>query len=88
MESGGDFGYSLDENDLVYFVSFWPVWYYNFTTGLWDPYGPVGWVYVDWPFLYDFDSSSPWFALPPVDGLWVYHFSTGQWELLPRIIPW
>ena len=29
MESGGDFGYSLEEDDLLYFVSFWPVWYYN-----------------------------------------------------------
>ena len=87
MESGGDFGYSLDEDDLLYFVSFWPVWYYNFTTGLWVEEGPVGWTYVDWPFYYELDTENLMFVLPPEIGLLVYHFSTGQLEVLPRIIP-
>jgi len=88
MDESSDFGYSLDENDLVYFVSFWAVWYYNFTTGLWSGEGPADWIYVDWPFFYVLDTDTMMFVLPPEDGLWVYHFSNGQWEALPRIIPW
>jgi len=87
MEGGTDFGYSLDEGDLVYFVSIWPVWYYNFTTGLWGEEGPVGLVYANWPFIYESVPGNLWFALPPESGLWVYHFSNGQWVILPRIIP-
>ena len=87
MESGGDFGYSLDENDLVYFLSFEPVWYYNITAGEWNTEGPVGWTYVNWPYLYESDTSTIMFALPPESGLWVYYFRTGQWQVLPRIIP-
>jgi hypothetical protein len=87
MDGSSDFGYSYDEGDLVYFVSFWPVWYYNFTTGLWGEERPVGSVYVNWPILYESDSSSSIFALPPENGFWVYHFSTNQWTMLPRIIP-
>jgi len=87
MESGGDFGYSLNENDLLYFLSFGPVSNYNFTTGLWSEEGPAGWIYVNWPFLYEFAADNLWFALPPESGLWVYYFRSGQWEVLPRIIP-
>ncbi len=87
MESGSDFGYSLEESNFVYFLSFGPVWYYNSTTGLWDLEGPAGLVYVGWPFMYEIATGSLWFVLPPVSGLWVYHFSTGEWGLLPRIIP-
>ena len=87
MVSGSDFGYSLEEGNFVYFLSLGPVWYYNFTTGLWDSEGPAGLVYVDWPFMYEIATGSLWFVLPPVSGLWVYHFSTSQWEFLPRIIP-
>jgi len=81
-----DIGYSLEEDDLLYFYSSEPVWNYNFTTGLWGE-GPKGWLYVDWPFYYALDTGDLWFAWPPVDGLWVYHFSTGQWFVLPQIIP-
>ena len=86
MDGSSDFGYSLDELNLVYFFAPWPVWYYNSTTGLWDTDGPVGWIYVDWPFLYDYTDTLG-FALPPVEGAWVYHYSTHHWEFLPRIIP-
>ena len=82
-----DFGYSLDEDSLLYFYSFVPVWNYNLTTGEWNTEGAKGLIYVDWPFIYEFDTGTLWFALPPESGLWVYHFSTGQWEVLPRIIP-
>ena len=87
MVSGTDFGYSLEEGNFVYFLSSGPVWYYNFTTGLWDSEGPADLVYVDWPFMYEIATGSFWFVLPPVSGLWVYHFSTGQWGFLPQIIP-
>jgi hypothetical protein len=82
-----DFGYSVNDADLVYFYSSTPVIYLNFTTGLWSEEGPVGWIYVDWPFYYELDPGTLWFALPPESGIGVYHFSTGQWEVLPRIIP-
>jgi len=82
-----DIGYSLDEGDLLYFYSSVPVLNYNFTTGQWDTVGPKGLVYANWPFIYELDPGHLWFALPPESGLWVYHFSTGQWEVLPRIIP-
>ena len=82
MESGSDFGYSLDEDDLLYFYSFAPVLYYNIITGGWSIEEPMGWIYVDWPFIYEFDTDTLMFALPPESGLWVYHFSTGQWEVL------
>ncbi len=88
MDGSSDFWYSANENDLLYLLSFGPVWYYNIPTGPWGEAGPVGWVYVNWPFLYELDTSSFWFALPPEIGLWVYHFSTGEWTVLPRIIPW
>ncbi|MHC4535066.1 MAG: glycoside hydrolase family protein [Planctomycetota bacterium] len=82
-----DIGYSLEEGDLLYFYSSEPVLNYNITTGEWDTVGPNGWVYANWPFIYELDSGHFWFALPPVSGLWVYHFSTGQWTVSPRIIP-
>ena len=82
-----DFGYSLDEDDLVYFYSSEPVLTYNMATGL-RVEGPLGWTYFYWPFLYELDTDILMFALPPESGLWVYHFSTGEWEVLPRIIPW
>ncbi len=87
MDSDSDFGYSLDKDDLLYFLSFGPVWYYNITTSQWSQEGPVGWVYVYWPFLYESATSTMIFALPPESGLWVYHFHTGEWSLWPRIIP-
>jgi hypothetical protein len=87
MDASGDLGYSLEEGDLLYFYSYAPVFYFNFTTGVWSIEGPVDWTYVSWPFIYELDSGDSWFAWPPEDGLWVYHFSTGQWEVLPRIIP-
>jgi len=80
-------GYSLDEGDLLYFHSFEPVLEYNITTGQWVDDDPVGWIYMDWPFYYVLDPGYLIFVLPPESGLWVYHFSTGQWEVLPRIIP-
>jgi len=82
-----DFGYSLSESDLVFFDSWGYVISYNFTTGLWVDEPPADFVYVDWPFYYVLDSGSVMFALPPESGLPVYHFSTGHWEVLPRIIP-
>ncbi|MHC4536272.1 MAG: hypothetical protein ACYS6K_20165, partial [Planctomycetota bacterium] len=64
------------------------VWNLNLATGQWVPDKPAGWIYINWPFYYKLDTGDLWFTLPPVDGLWVYHFSTAQWEVLPRIIPW
>ena len=87
MEIYNDFGYSLDEGDLVYFLSIGPVWYYNITTGQWLINKPVGWIFVDWPYLYVLDTDTLMFALPPEDSLWVYHFSTDEWVLLPQIMP-
>ncbi len=87
MEIGGDFGYSLDEGNWLYFYSSTPVLNYNITKGQWDPVGPVGLIYVDWPFYYVFVTNCLMFAIPPESGLWVYHFSTGEWTVLPRIIP-
>jgi len=83
------FAYSLDGGDSVYFLSFGPVWYYNINTGQWNSEGPVGWIYINWPFYYELDSGDSWFVLPPPGGdrFWVYHFSTGEWEALPTIIP-
>jgi len=81
-------GYSLDEMDWLYFFSYETTWSYNIATGEWVPYRPVGWIYVDWPFYYSLDTGYLMFALPPESGLWLYHFSTGEWEVLPRIIPW
>jgi subtilisin len=85
-----DIGYSLDESDLVYFNSFDFVQSLNTDTGGWSVHMPVGWVYFDWPFYFELVPGTPgilWFALPPAGGIGVYHFSTGQWEILPRIIP-
>jgi len=88
MESDSDFGYSSDEDDLLYFLSFGPVWYYNPATSLWGEEGPVGWTYVNWPYLYESDTSTMMFALPPADGLWVFHFKSGEFTVSPQIIPW
>ncbi len=82
-----DIGYSLEEADLLYFYSYEPVLNYNFTTGQWDTEGPKGLIYVVWPFIYESDSGHLWFALPHESGLFVYHFSTNQWTVSPRIIP-
>ena len=85
-----DIAYSLNENNLVYFHSSVPVNTYNITTGeCVDPYTykVTGWIYMDWPFYYILDSGHLMFALPPASGLWVYHFSIGQWAVLPQIIP-
>jgi hypothetical protein len=82
-----DLGYSLNEDDLVYFYSFNFVQSLNTDTGGWSVHMPMGWVYFDWPFYYESDPSILWFAYPPESGIGVYHFSTGQWEVLPRIIP-
>jgi len=87
MEGGTDFGYSLEEDDFVYFFSPAPVLAYNVTTGQWLEPEFAGMFYVDWPFLYELDTGDLWYALPLIE-FWVYHFSTGVWELLPRIIPW
>ena len=87
MDASNDMGYSLDEGDLLCFFSFDFVQNLNTTIGEWFSYIPMGWVYVDWPFIYELDSSDLWFALPPEFGLWVFHFSTGEWTMLPRIIP-
>ena len=86
-----DIAYSLGEDSWVYFYSgHVPVDTYNITEGRWeDPYTfrVIGWVYIDWPFYYIFDSGYLMYVLPPEPGLWVYHFRTGQWTLLPRILP-
>ena len=82
-----DFGYSLNEGDLLYFYSSDIVLSFNLATGGWIPDKPVAWIYVDWPFYYVLDPVGSWFALPPADGLWVYHFSTSEWTVSPRIIP-
>ena len=82
-----DFGYSLDEGDLLFFYSFDFVQSFNLTTGGWSMHMPTDWVYFYWPFYYELLPGTLWFALPPVGGIGVYHFSTGQWEILPRIIP-
>ena len=77
-----DFGYSLNEADLVYFYSFNFVPSYNTSTGGWSIHMPTDWVYFDWPYYYELVPGILWFAFPPKSGLWVYHFSTGQWEML------
>ncbi|MHC4535238.1 MAG: hypothetical protein ACYS6K_14915, partial [Planctomycetota bacterium] len=59
----------------------------NIATGGWSIYRPIGWVYIEWPFYYELDTDTLMFALPPASGIGVYHNSTGQWEVLPRIIP-
>ncbi|MHC4536941.1 MAG: hypothetical protein ACYS6K_23585 [Planctomycetota bacterium] len=82
-----DFGYYLDEADLLYFYSFDFVQSLNLTAGGWSVHMPTDWIYFDWPFYYESDPGILWFALPPESGIGVYHFSTGEWELLPRIIP-
>ena len=83
-----DLGYSLSETDLVYFYSFNFVQSLNTATGGWSIHMPTDWTYFAWPFYYELDPGILWFALPPESGLWVYHFSTAQWKVLPRIIPW
>jgi hypothetical protein len=82
-----DIGYSLEEGDLLHFYSWENVMSYNIPAGPWTPDQPAGWTYFDWPFYYILDSGSLMFALPPEGGLWVYHYSTGQWTVSPRIIP-
>jgi len=82
-----DIGYSLDEDSLLYFYASEPILTYNITIGEWVPDGPVDWIYMNWPFVYDLDTDTLMFILPPESGLWVYHFSTGEWTVLPRIIP-
>jgi parallel beta-helix repeat protein len=47
-----DFGYSLNEADLLYFYSFDFVQSFNLDTGVWSIYRPIGLVYIDWPFYY------------------------------------
>ncbi|MHC4537859.1 MAG: hypothetical protein ACYS6K_28335, partial [Planctomycetota bacterium] len=56
MESGTDLGYSLNEGDLVYFVSSDTVWNLNLATGQWVPDKPAGWIYINWPFYYKLDT--------------------------------
>ena len=82
-----NFGYYLDEDVLLFFYSFDFVQSFNLATGGWSSHIPIGWVYFDWPFYYELDTGAMWFALPPADGLYVYPFSTGQWFVLPQIIP-
>ncbi|MHC4534662.1 MAG: hypothetical protein ACYS6K_11975 [Planctomycetota bacterium] len=85
-----DFGYSLDEADFVYFYSFDFVQSFNTVTGGWSVHMPVGWVYFDWPFYFELVPGTPgilWLAWPPAGGIGVYHNSTGEWEILPQIIP-
>lgn len=82
-----DFAYSVDEDDLLYFYSFNFVQSFNLATGGWITHMPIGWVYIQWPFYYELDPGTPWFALPPESGILLYHFSTGEIEILPRIIP-
>ena len=85
-----DFGYSLDEGDLLYFYSFDFVQSFNITAGGWSIHMPTGLVYFDWPFYFEYVPGTPgilWFALPPAGGIGVYHNSTGEWEILPQIIP-
>jgi hypothetical protein len=85
-----DYGYSLEEGDLVYFYSFDFVQSFNLATGGWSIHMPTGWVYFDWPFYVELVPGTPgisWFALPPVSGILVYHFNTSEWEVLPQIIP-
>ncbi|MHC4535094.1 MAG: PKD domain-containing protein [Planctomycetota bacterium] len=52
IEESSDFGYSLDEKNLVYFVSSDTVWNLNLATGQWVPDKPAGWIYINWPFYY------------------------------------
>ena len=85
-----DFGYSLEEDDLVYFYSFNFVLSFNLATGGQSIHMPTGWVYFAWPFYVELVPGTPgilWFALPPAGGIGVYHFSTGELEILPRIMP-
>ena len=82
-----DIGYSLDEGDLLCFFSWEFVVSFNLDTGEWLSHIPMGWIYVDWPLYYILDSGHWMFALPPESGLWLHHFSTGQWTILPRIMP-
>jgi len=81
-------GYSLNEGDWVYFYSSEPAMFYNINIGQWVEPDFPGWIYFNWPFFYVLDIDTLIFVLPPESGLWVYHFSTGEWEWLPRIIPW
>jgi len=80
-----DFGYSLDEDDLVYFYSFDFVLSLNTTTGDWFSHMPIGWVYFDWPFYYELDQGILWFAWPPAGGIGVYHVGFDYWEVLPQV---
>ena len=80
-------GYSLDEGDWLYFFSFMPTMFYNINIGQWVEPDFPGFIYFDWPFFYVLDIDTLIFVLPPESGLWVYHFSIGQWVILPRIIP-
>ena len=83
-----DFGYSLEEDDLVYFYSFDFVQSLNTTTGDWfSQHMPIGWVYFDWPLYYELDIGILWFAWPPAGGIGVYHVGSDYWEVLPQIIP-
>ncbi|MHC4537194.1 MAG: choice-of-anchor Q domain-containing protein, partial [Planctomycetota bacterium] len=60
-----DFGYSLNEADLLYFYSIDFVQSLNIATGGWSIYRPIGWVYIEWPFYYELDTDTLMFALPP-----------------------
>ena len=82
-----DFGYYVNEADLLYFYSWDFVWSFNLTTGGGSIYRPIRWIYIYWPFYYVSDTDTLMFALPPESGIGVYHFSTSQWEVLPLIIP-
>ena len=85
-----DFGYSLNEADLVYFYSFDFVQSFNTVTSQWSVHMPANLIYVDWPFYFELVPGTPgilWFAYPPAGGIGVYHFSTGELEILPQIIP-
>ena len=87
MDGSSDFGYSLNEDCLLYFYEPEPVWYLNLTTGQWVPERPAGWFYVIWPFFYELDTGNFWFVLPSESGFWVYRFCIGVWTVMPRIIP-
>ncbi|MHC4536176.1 MAG: hypothetical protein ACYS6K_19670, partial [Planctomycetota bacterium] len=60
-----DIGYSLDEGDWFYFYYSEPVLAYNFTTGQWLIPRSAGFVFVDWPFMYENATGSLLFILPP-----------------------
>ena len=82
----GKLGYSIDEDDFLYFFSSGYVYTYNISAGQWG-IDVSGLTYFDWPLVYSAEAGSWLYVYPPADGLHVYHNNAGQWCVLPRMLP-